>query len=177
MNRTAGNALLAALFLTALAGCATGKVANTYFTLDAAPPEAVKLAAAGEAVSTTVVQTPLGRLYCNSAEIRPSYLSTQPVTACFDAKGNFVLGGVGTGLSVVGAWLQGAQVVATGAQAVAIPLAAKMIGNKMIDAAKVIDGATINAVTTGTVSGTVNVGAIPPVTVSPVTGTLKLLAP
>ena len=160
---------LALLFLAT--GC-TGKVATIHFTLEAAPPVDARLASA----EGFAAQTPLGKLYCNAAEIRPTWMSTLALAACFDAAGKVAVGGVAPGLSVAGAALQGADIAVGGLQAVAMAYAGKLVKEGLTSAAK---NFPTKIETTGhvTTAGTVNVGAIPAVTVNPITGNLQLLAP
>ncbi len=145
--RTAGKALLAIL-LVALAGC-TGIVHQRY-ALTPSPNE------------------------CQATETRPTWMSTVVGVVCWDANGRPIgmAGGTGTSAASVTTSLIGS------AAAVAGPVAgAAILGGKIVDAAKVLDGSTVNAVTSGTVKGTVSVGKIPPITISPATGTLKLKVP
>ena len=113
---------------------------------------------------------------CQATEARPSAFSTIVAAVCWDAntKPIGMAGAGGTSAAAVATSLIGS------AASVAGPVVgAVILGSKLVEAAGTINGATINAVTSGSVSttGTVNVGSIPNVSVNPVSGTFNLVGP
>lgn len=113
---------------------------------------------------------------CQATEARPSAFSTIVGVVCWNAEGKPIgmAGAGGTSAAAVATSLVGS------AASVAGPVVgAVILGGKLVEAAQVIDGATINAITSGSVStsGTVNVGSIPAVNVNPVAGTFNLVGP
>ena len=113
---------------------------------------------------------------CQATETRPSMLSTIVGVVCWDHTGRAIgMAGAG-GMSTAGVVTS---LIGSAASVAGPVVGAAILGSKLVEAAGAINGATINAVTSGSVSttGTVNVGSIPNVSVNPVTGTFNLVGP
>lgn len=154
---TALPALFALTLALAATGCAT--VTHQRYALTPAPNE------------------------CQATEARPTWQSNIVGVVCWDAQGKPIGMGAAAGTSTAAVTTSLIGSTSTLVQSAATLGAGALIADGLRGAAKTIDGATIKAVTsgsvttTGTVGGTVNVGSIPNVSVNPVTGAFQLLAP